>query len=140
MSNNQPFYETPHPPLSKMSKDEMQEELQNWRNLWSWVDNEVQGWLIKVGHTFKFIRRDYRTFFGTLGKVHFEPKLLELDCVVEEKDYIHRRIISEVETIYIQPNQLINYEEVFEHHEVAINERGEEVDEEESKEASTVIQ
>lgn len=82
---------------------------------------EVKGWLIKVGHQFKFTRRDYKVYYGTLGKVHFEPKLLELDCVVYEKDYIKRKMIVEVETMTIALSQLINFEEVFEHDEIDLD-------------------
>lgn len=129
MEEKKPFFEEPFIPVNKMTKEQLAEELTRWRNLWGWIDMEVKGWLIKVGHTFKFVRRDYRVFFGTLGKTHFDPTLLELDCVVQEKDYIRKAFVTEVETITIPINQLIDWEEVYEHTEEPIDERGDVIEE-----------
>ncbi len=132
MESNQPnkksFYEEPFDPLSKMSNADLEAELKNWRNLWSWLDMEVKGYLIKVGHKYRFVRRDYQVFIGTLGKTHFEAKQLELDCVVSEKDYIKKTYHVFVETMRIPITQLISIEEIHYQEDIPLDERGEPVE------------
>lgn len=119
------FYEEPFPAVTKMSRKDLEAELQNWRNLWTWLDMEVKGWLIRVGHKYRFVRRDYRVFIGTLGKVHFDAKLLELDCAVEEKDYVKKRLFTFLETMTIPLSQLVDWEEVHYEESVKLNTLGE---------------
>ena len=119
------FYEEPMPPVAKMSKEDLQKELQNWRNLWTWVDNEVRGWLVKVGHNFKFRLQNYEVYYGTLGKPHFEVTKLELDCIVENKDYLRHKLVTDFETMHIGLGRLVSFEEVHERQELPLNERGE---------------
>ena len=68
------FYEKPFRPLDSMSEVEAKGELEQWRNLYSWLDDEVKYWLTKVGETFRVSLRNGTTFTGQVGAVEYDMK------------------------------------------------------------------
>lgn len=44
--------------VDKMSKEELQRECQSWRTLWTYIPQEMQGWLCQIGQECIFVTRN----------------------------------------------------------------------------------
>ena len=90
----------PMPELSKMSKKELMEECQMWRNVWSWVPSEVKYYVARTGQQIGITLRNYKRYLGVLLDTHWELTEIELgvydkvyDTVTGEQ-YYERKIVK----------------------------------------------
>ena len=81
----QKFVDGIQTPTTKFSVKELREREEFWRAMWSWIDDEVKAFCLRVGSTVRLVRRDYKSSVGELGQVHFAPTSVEL--TVYEKVY-----------------------------------------------------
>ena len=81
----QKFVDGLQTPTKKLSITELREREDFWRAMWSWLDEDVKYFTLRVGQMFRVMRRDYKGSLGELGAVKFEPKEIELR--VYEKSY-----------------------------------------------------
>jgi len=79
------FLERLRTPSNKMSVKELREREETWRALWSWIDEEIKYYIVRIGSTMRVIKRDYKGSLGELGSVKF--KLDEIELTVYEKSY-----------------------------------------------------
>ena len=49
----------------KMNKEELIREVINWRNVWSYIDDDVKSFLTQVGQPVVVTKRDGHSFHGT---------------------------------------------------------------------------
>ena len=82
------FIERIQTPTKQMSIKELRQREELWRALWSWIDEEVKYYVLRIGQTVRIIKRDYKGSLGELGSVKF--KLDEIEVLVEEKTYNYR--------------------------------------------------
>lgn len=75
----------PLPDLHKMSKTDLKEECQMWRNVWSWVPSEVKYYVARVGQQVAITQRNYKRYLGTLLDTHWI--LDEMELGVYDKIY-----------------------------------------------------
>lgn len=108
--NQKDFYEKPFTPLDKMSKEEMSEELLQWRNLWTWQDADVAYWLTKVGQPIRVTLRNSQTFKGTLGSVQYEPKVIGVFLTERLFDYSRGEATYETKEALVKISDLVSYE------------------------------
>ena len=81
------IFEQPYQPYKKMSRSELEVELTKWRNIWTWVEPDIQFYLTRVNSLVRFVRRDYKSIEGRLGQVHSDIKSIEIDTQEREYDY-----------------------------------------------------
>ena len=72
-------------PINKFTIKELRKREEITRALWSWLDDEVKYYLVRVGSTLRLVGRDYKGRVGELGSVKF--KVDELEVIVYEKVY-----------------------------------------------------
>lgn len=72
-------------PSKKMGVIELRQREETWRALWSWIDEEIKYYVLRVGSTMRIHRRDWKGSVGELGAVKF--KLDEIELTVYEKTY-----------------------------------------------------
>jgi hypothetical protein len=97
-------------PFEEMSIEELRSELDRYRKLWTWVEEEVKAWLCHTAYPCAITRRDYHRFIGTQGVVHFKPESVELDVTETEYNYLRGEAVKEVKTVTIPINQITNLE------------------------------
>lgn len=99
-----------HPNIDKMLKDELKEECQMWRNIWSWVPSAVKFYASKTGTLVGLQVRNYHRFVGILLDTHWELKAVE--CGVYEKVYDQNdgQYYMERKVIRIPQNQLVSFD------------------------------
>jgi len=83
----QKFLEEIQTPVDKFTISELQEREQLWRALWSWLDDEVKRFLLRIGTTVRIMQRNYRGKVGELGQVKFEPKSIEISVLEKSYNY-----------------------------------------------------
>lgn len=79
------FLDQMQTPASKLNIKQLREREEFWRALWSWIDEDIKYFILRVGTQVRVVRRDYKGSLGELGLVHFDPK--ELEVRVYEKTY-----------------------------------------------------
>lgn len=85
MLNAQTFIDQLQTPSTKLNVKQLREREDFWRALWSWLDDDIKYFLLRVGQQVRVVRRDYKGSVGELGQVKFEAK--ELEISVFEKTY-----------------------------------------------------
>jgi len=90
----------PWPDLEKMKRDELREECRMWRNIWSWIPDEVKYYVARTGQTVGVTMRNYKRMLGILLETHWELKEIEIgtyDKVYDQRDgqyYFERKIVK----------------------------------------------
>lgn len=79
------FLEGMKTPTKKLTITQLRQREELWRALWSWLDDEVKYYVVRVGQTVRMIKRDYKGIIGELGSVKFS--LAEMELVVSEKTF-----------------------------------------------------
>lgn len=79
------FIDQMQTPPTKLTIKQLREREDFWRALWSWIDEDIKYFILRVGTQVRVMRRDYKGSLGELGLVHFEPK--EIEVKVYEKVY-----------------------------------------------------
>ncbi len=104
------IFERPYRPLENMSKEEMQEELTQWRNLWTWIPEGVQWWLTRVRSEIRCVTRGSKTFTGLLGKLTWELKAMDVDVFERDFNYYTNEATYEHKTATIPLSTMQYYE------------------------------
>lgn len=81
----QEFLEGLQTPIKKLGVRQLRKREEFWRAMWSWLDEDVKYFTLRVGQLFRVMRRDYKGSVGELGAVKFEPS--EIELAVYEKSY-----------------------------------------------------
>lgn len=104
------IFDKPKKDVKTMSKDELIDELQSYRNLLSWFDDDLRYWFGHIRQVFHVIRRDYKDIFGLLGQPHFKLEGVDMDVV--ERIYNFSKAIAtyETKTVTIPMSQVVDYE------------------------------
>jgi len=106
----QQFYETPYAPIKDMSRSEVEDELTKWRNLWTWVEPDVQWWLTHVGAAARLVMRNYHVFSGTLGQPHFKIDQVEINVVEREYDPFQGKATYQTKTVRLGLGAIVSFE------------------------------
>jgi len=68
----------PLPELRKLSKKDLLEECQMWRNVWGWVPSEVKYYVARTGQQIAITQRNYKRYLGVLLDTHWVMDEIEL--------------------------------------------------------------
>lgn len=97
-------------PFNKMKREDIEKELEQFRNLWTWMDEELRAFLCHIRYPVILVRRDYKKVQGLMGAPHFELKSLDVDVQEEVINYTKGQLTIETKTVTIPINQLVDYE------------------------------
>ena len=104
-----PFFEKPYTPFKSMSRSELEDELQRWRNMWTWIPSDVQWWITHTRQLCRFVRRDFQRHEGLLGVCRWELKTIDVDVVSRDYDYATGKATYEEKTVTVPINQLVDF-------------------------------
>ncbi|MAF43784.1 MAG: hypothetical protein CMI54_06420 [Parcubacteria group bacterium] len=113
-----PFYERPYTPIDRMTEEERAEELNLWRNLFTWLDPEVMYYLSRVGELCRVSTRSGQTYFGTLGACKYEPLQIVLRVEDRQFDWSTQLAVYEIKDVSVKVSDVINYQFINERNEV----------------------
>jgi hypothetical protein len=108
------LYQTRFKDVSKMSKAELAEEVELWRRLWTWLDEDVKYYLTRIGQPCRVVNRAYQGYLGRLLQPHFAVKELEVECVKVEYNYDDGEYYEEYKTLRLPISMISHIEFVHE--------------------------
>lgn len=110
MSDNfENMFEQPFRDMEAMSDPELKNELTRWRNLWTWVETDVQQWLTTVGKEVIAVNRRYERIAGLLGQPHFELTSFDIDWIERLYHYVRGEATYETKTTTVKIADLIHF-------------------------------
>lgn len=68
----------PMPELKSMTKAQLKQECQMWRNIWDWVPTGVKYYVARTGQKVAITMRNYKRYMGQLLSTHWDIKEIEL--------------------------------------------------------------
>lgn len=107
------FYEKPYRDMNKMTRPELEYELNQWRNLYTWLDPGVQYWLTKVGEDIRVSLRNGTSFVGKLGAVEYEAKVIRLAVTERLYDYSQGEATYETKDVLCKISDLVGWQFIF---------------------------
>lgn len=109
-----PLFEEKWKPTKEMSKQEMVEEIEKWRNLWTWVNEDVKYFLTKIGMQCRIIKGNFQGVLGELLQPKFKLDKLEVGVKDKVYDQVVGKYMLETKVIQFDANRLIDLEFVSE--------------------------
>lgn len=103
------MFEEPYRPMEDMTREELEEELGRWRNIWTWIEAPIQWWLTKIRSYVILVRRDYHRIEGRLGQIHVTLDSVDIDEVERIYDHAKGEATYETKTTTIKLSQLVDY-------------------------------
>ena len=114
MNNNYgQFFEKPYRPSESMTKEELNTELLQWRNLYTWLDPEVQFWLSKVGELIRVSLRNGVSHVGNLGTCKYNPTIISLACQERLYDYAQGQATYETKDVQVKITDVVDYQFIY---------------------------
>lgn len=102
------IFEKPFRPYKDMSRKELEDELERWRNLWTWHEEVLTYWLTKVRSYVKVKLRNFTFIEGLLGQPHFEIKSIDIDTTERIYNYARGEATYETKTVTVPLSQLVD--------------------------------
>ena len=96
--------------LETMSLEELKKECKIWRNLWSWLPDNVKYMLLSTGKLCRVVRRDYHGFKGFLGQCYWELKEIEIEVKEKIYSYEEGKYYLEEKVVKIPVTNVVNIE------------------------------
>ena len=107
-------------PTAKMQVKELREREEYWRALWSWIDEEIKYYILRVGTQVRIVKRDYKGSVGELGAVKFKLDELEVNVYEKVYNYVDGKQYLESKTLKI-PSGAIMMQEFIQDSEPAVD-------------------
>ena len=105
-------------PLEEMDEDSLRRESQQWRNLWSWLPEDVKEMVLKSGQLCRVITRGNKAHVGLLTGIRFDLVGLDLQTQGEERDWESGRRWWEDKTVRVPLSSLLHVEFISDREEV----------------------
>ena len=102
-----PPIRTPSKPLKDMKRQEIENEVLQWRKLWSWIPEDTKTILTKIGTEVAITTRWGKRYVGTLGQPKFDMKEIQLEVFQSEYNYEQGKEFMEHKTIHVPMSALI---------------------------------
>ena len=103
-----PMLQGKFPEIRKMSRKDMEIEIQAWRNLWSYTPSEVKYYLLKSGTTMAVTMRNYKRHLGVLLSTRWDIKELEMGVAENEYDQTSGQYYLETKIIKLSPSSMLD--------------------------------
>lgn len=104
------IYEKPYRDMTKMTKEELSDELGKWRNLWTWLPEDVQYWLTRIRSQIRIVNRSSKNFEGLLGQLHWELTAIDVDSVERNFNYFTNQATYETKTSTVPVSAILFWE------------------------------
>lgn len=104
-------------PLESMSREELEAELTNWRNLWTYIPEDERIMLSRIGQSFRLVLRNYHGYFGDFigfrsSVSHYEVRVFDRVYEPSESKYYFEAKIMLVPTSAVNHIEFVNWREM----------------------------
>ncbi|GAI81065.1 unnamed protein product [marine sediment metagenome] len=103
------IFEKPFRPLEALSKAELQDETQRWRNVWTWLEPETQKWLTDINKEVSVTKRNYKVIQGLMGQPHFELVSIDVEWVERIYNYSRGEATYEHKTTTVKLSEMNDF-------------------------------
>lgn len=105
------------PLIKKMSKEELVEECQMWRNVWGWIPSAVKYYAARTGQTIGVQIRNYHRYIGVLLDTAWDIKELEIGVYEKIYDQNTGQYYWERKIVKLPVGQIVAFDWIAERHE-----------------------
>lgn len=109
--------------LKKMNAKQKDNEIEAWRNIWSYTPSEVKYYLLKSGTQIGVTMRNYKRHLGVLLSTRWDIRELEIGVFEKEYDQSTGKYYYERKIIKLSPQGMIDIQWIQERKEEAEMER-----------------
>jgi len=102
------IFEKPFRPMKELSRQELENEVERWRNLWTWHEEILTYWLTRINTPIKVKMRNFSSVDGVLGQPHFELVSIDIDTTERLYNYNQGLATYETKTVTIPVGQLVD--------------------------------
>ena len=103
------IFEKPFRPIDTMTNEELQDEVQRWRNIWTWLEPETQKWLTDINKEVSVTKRNYKVIQGIMGQPHFELVSIDVEWVERIYNYSKGEATYEHKTTTIKLGEMNDF-------------------------------
>lgn len=103
------IFEKPFRPLDTLNKEELQDEVQRWRNIWTWLEADNQFWLTSINQEVSVTKRNYKNIQGILKQPHFELVSIDVEWVERIYNYAMGEATYEYKTTTIKLGEMNDF-------------------------------
>lgn len=96
--------------LKDYTEDELRAELEQFRAMWSWLDEEVKYYAARVGHDCRFVTRAQKGYLGTFRGVKWQAVSFEMDAATREWDDVMRVFFFESKIMHVPASSIFQME------------------------------
>jgi len=94
-------------PLEQMTVEQLKQEVQTWRNIWSWVPSAIKYYISRTGALTGITIRNYHRYIGVLLETHWDLKELELGVYERVYDQNSGEYYYERKVVKVPVSQII---------------------------------
>lgn len=96
------------PNIKKMSKEQLLQEVEMWRNIWAWIPSEVKYYVARTGQMIGLTMRNYKRYLGTLLATYWDLTDVELGTYEKVYDQISGEAFYEKKVVKIKISNLVD--------------------------------
>lgn len=100
--------------IKKMTKKELIQEVNMWRNIWDWVPTGVKYYVARTGQLVAITMRNYKRYMGKLLATHWDIKEIELGVEDVEYDIKTGQRFFERKVIRVGMGGIIDFQIIYE--------------------------
>lgn len=105
-------------PIEELSEPEKDAELAHWRNLWTWLPEEVKYYTNRVGAECRFTLRNFQGYAGLFLGAEFKPLAFRIQAFRREYDETLRKWYMEEKVMHVPASTMSFFEFMLDREEV----------------------
>lgn len=96
------------PDIRKMSKAQMLQEIEMWRNIWAWIPSEVKYYVGRTGQQIGLTMRNYKRYLGCLLATYWDLTDVELGVMEKVFDQNTGEYFFEKKVVKVKISNLVD--------------------------------
>lgn len=96
------------PDRRKMSKQQLLQEIEMWRNIWAWIPTEVKYYVARTGQQIGLTLRNYKRYLGTLLGTYWDLTDVELGTWEKVYDQTSGEAFYERKVVKVKISNLVD--------------------------------
>ena len=97
-------------PVQDMTLEQLRDEVQYWRRIWDFLDDDIKYYLTQIGVLTRVVTRFSKAYLGALYSVHFDVSEVELLVDMSEYDMKSSKYFRESKVMRFPVSNLTQFE------------------------------
>ena len=103
------IFEQPYAPMVNMAREDLERELTLWRNIFTWLDADVQYYLTHINSDVRVSTRQGGTIVGRLGSPHFTLESIDVRWTERLYNYGRGEATYEAKTTTVKASSMLDF-------------------------------